>query len=118
MINNVATPYGCTINGVPCAGGPAAGDITPPTRPADLQVVEGTDGKRYLQWTQSTDDTAVYQYVVDLRVGYTGRQRHLVAPWTFHPTRIFFVDLTDVWTVTVRARDAAFNYSQSITIDI
>lgn len=118
IMSGTGKPYACTINGAPCIGGAATGDVSPPTRPTHLQVTVTARGERYLQWTQSTDDTGVHQYMVELRRGTSGRERQLIAPWTFTPTRIYVTDLTGVHTVIVSARDAAFNYSQPTSISI
>ncbi|PSL08074.1 putative repeat protein (TIGR01451 family) [Haloactinopolyspora alba] len=44
--------------------GPDTGDTQPPTAPAELTLTEPAEGQIRLEWTASTDDTGVTDYVV------------------------------------------------------
>ncbi|MEV8515500.1 cellulose binding domain-containing protein [Dactylosporangium sp. NPDC051484] len=102
----IGGPLNCRLNGASCTGGGAV-DIRPPTTPANLRTIVGTNTLT-LRWDPSADDVAVTGYEVyvgaSLAATVTGTEYVMPTP----PPAIF--------TYRVRALDAAGNASPFATI--
>ncbi|GAA0133468.1 glycosyl hydrolase family 18 protein [Paenibacillus sp. YSY-4.3] len=87
---------------------PAAGDTTPPTAPANLQVTGKTSNSVTLSWGASTDNVGVTGYTVsygsnELNVSGTSATISGLTPNT-------------TYTFTVKAQDAAGNVSDGASV--
>jgi hypothetical protein len=112
-VGGTALPSGCTINGAPCSGGDATGDVVPPTEVTDLRLVDGV-----LYWRPARDNVAVYRYNVHVHTS-TDEARYILGT-DFDPDVDGWAvpDLTDVQSIEVRVRDNSFNYSQPRSIRV
>jgi hypothetical protein len=97
-------PTGCTVDGVPCAGGAPAPDTSAPTVPAGVRVTGVTAGSVSLAWSPSTDDVGVAEYQVL-------RGTTVVASASTPAVTVDGLLPGTGYAFTVRARDAAGNVS-------
>lgn len=103
-VTGLGLPFGCTVDGAPCAGGGPAPDTSAPTTPAGLRVTGVTAGSVSLAWTASTDDVGVTDYEVL-------RGTAVVASTTSTAATVGGLLPNTAYAFTVRARDAAGNAS-------
>jgi hypothetical protein len=59
LTQGTGKPTNCTVNSLPCAGGP---DLTPPSTPTNLRATAG--GELTLTWDAATDNVGVARYQI------------------------------------------------------
>ncbi len=83
-------------------------DITPPTLPSNLMVIESTNSSIHLSWDGGSDETALAHYIVD----YNGKTL------STNDTQAWLCDLdaNQNYEISVRAIDYSANASAPLTI--